>query len=267
MPSFRTYGSPPYTIAVIHGGPGAGGEMAPVARELAEGYGILEPIQTADSLAGQVDELKDVLERNVTLPGILIGYSWGAWLSFIVAAECPELVKKVILVSSGPFEAEYASGIMDTRLNRLNPEERKEIPFFPKKVGVICSVNSAAFSDIVKTFTIRNPFIQIYAFNTGVQGINASNEITRALKLAQDSDCDVLILSRGGGSFEDLWPFNEEAVVKAVRESTKPIIAGIGHEIDHPLSEYAADYVASTPTAAAMKASEDIKIIYRKYRE
>jgi len=147
------------------------------------------------------------------------------------------------------------------------PEERKEIPFFPKKVGVICSINSAAFSDIVKTFSIRNPFIQIYAFNTGVQGINASNEITRALKLAQDSDCDVLILSRGGGSFEDLWPFNEEAVVKAVRESTKPIIAGIGHEIDHPLSEYAADFAASTPTAAAMKASEDIRIIYRKYRE
>lgn len=135
MSTFRTYGSPPYTVAVIHGGPGAGGEMAPVARELADSYGILEPIQTADTLAGQVDELKEALDRNMDLPGTLIGYSWGAWLSFIIAAEYPELVKKVILVSSGPFEAKYAAGIMDTRLNRLNPEEKKETAALLARLG------------------------------------------------------------------------------------------------------------------------------------
>lgn len=126
MDNLRIYGSPPYRMAVLHGGPGAAGEMKPVAEALAGKRGILEPLQTAPSLEGQIRELKTVLERNAGLPAVLIGYSWGAWLGYLLAGEAPELVKKLILVSGGPFEAHYAENIMPCRLERLSPGERAE---------------------------------------------------------------------------------------------------------------------------------------------
>jgi pimeloyl-ACP methyl ester carboxylesterase len=127
MEKLRKYGSPPYHVAVVHGGPGAPGEMAPVARELSSMGGVLEPLQTATSLDGQVEELRAVLEDNSDPPVTLIGWSWGAWLSFILAAEYPALVKNLILISSGPFEENYAAQIMETRLSRLPEGERAEV--------------------------------------------------------------------------------------------------------------------------------------------
>ena len=127
MCNLRKYGKAPFNVAVIHGGPGAAGEMAPVAREIASGWGVLEPLQTAASLEGQIEELKTVLEENAEVPVTLIGFSWGAWLSLLVAARYASLVKKLILVGSGPFEEKYAAGIQKTRLNRLTEEERREV--------------------------------------------------------------------------------------------------------------------------------------------
>ncbi|MDD5259703.1 MAG: alpha/beta hydrolase [bacterium] len=112
---------------MIHGGPGAAGEMAPVAQILAENWGVLEPWQTAMSLNGQVEELKSILEENCKKPITLVGYSWGAWLSLILAARYPAFVKKIILVSSGPFTAEYAAQIQNTRLSRLSAREQEEV--------------------------------------------------------------------------------------------------------------------------------------------
>lgn len=126
MKNLSKYGKAPYTVVVIHGGPGAGGEMAPVARELASGWGVLEPIQTAASLEGLVVELRAVLEKNANLPVILIGFSWGAWLSYILAARCPDLLKKLILVGSWPFEDKYAKDIAEQRFRRLGEKEREE---------------------------------------------------------------------------------------------------------------------------------------------
>lgn len=126
MENYRIYGTSPYTAAVIHGGPGAAGEMAPVARELSKSCGILEPLQTADTLEGQVDELRHTLVTFATLPATLIGYSWGAWLAYIVAARFPALVRKLILISSGPFEESCAGQIEETRLERFNEAERVE---------------------------------------------------------------------------------------------------------------------------------------------
>ena len=103
MQYLKNYGNSPFSIAVIHGGPGAIGEMEPVANVLAANFGVLEPIQTKVTLAGQVDELKMLLEEHAILPVTLVGFSWGAWLSYIVTAKYPELVKKLILVGSGPF--------------------------------------------------------------------------------------------------------------------------------------------------------------------
>jgi pimeloyl-ACP methyl ester carboxylesterase len=126
MPAFRTYGIPPYTIAVIHGGPGADGEMEPVARELAADFGVLEPLQTATTLNGQVDELATVLEKHAEAPVILIGFSWGAWLSYLLTAQSSELVKKLILVGSGPYEHHFVERIQQTRLSRLTESECTE---------------------------------------------------------------------------------------------------------------------------------------------
>ena len=125
--NLRKYGKPPFKIITIHGGPGAAGEMAPVAHVLCSEYGVLEPLQTKDSIEGQLDELKNILETHADTPVTLIGFSWGAWLSFIFAAKYPQLIKKLILISSGPFEQKYADIIDQTRLSRLNEHERQEI--------------------------------------------------------------------------------------------------------------------------------------------
>ncbi|MFH1639583.1 MAG: alpha/beta hydrolase [Chloroflexota bacterium] len=127
MQNIRMYGNTPFRIAVLHGGPGAAGEMAPVARELASVRGVLEPLQTASSVEGQLQELHTVLKENGDLPVTLAGSSWGAWLAFIFTARYPSIVTKLILIGSGPFEEKYAAGIMKTRLNRLAEEERKEV--------------------------------------------------------------------------------------------------------------------------------------------
>ena len=141
MKNLRKYGKPPFNIAVIHGGPGAPGEMAPVARELSTGCGVLEPLQTAASLEWQVQELYGVLKKNGALPITLIGWSWGAILSFIFTARCPSMVKKLILVGSGPFEKKYAAEIMKTRVSRLNEKEKTEI------LAIIETLNNTAVKD------------------------------------------------------------------------------------------------------------------------
>lgn len=127
MRNVRKYGKTPFNVAVIHGGPGAPGEMAPVARELAHGVGVLEPFQTGDTVEKQVEELRAILTENAALPVTLIGYSWGAWLSFIAASCHPSLIRKLILISSGPFEDKYSRDIMKKRLSRLVDTERQEI--------------------------------------------------------------------------------------------------------------------------------------------
>jgi pimeloyl-ACP methyl ester carboxylesterase len=124
----RTYGTPPYAVILVHGGPGAGGEMAPVARRLSLTYGVAEPIQTETSLVGQVEELRALVEYTAAkTPVTLVGYSWGAWLSWLVAAKYPSLVKKLILISSGPFEQAYVEQLAATRQSRLTPVEREEM--------------------------------------------------------------------------------------------------------------------------------------------
>ncbi len=100
--------------------------MAALAKALAKNRGVLEPLQTAKSLEGQVKELRTVLDNNADTPVVLIGHSWGAWLSYILAARYPDLVKKLILVGSGPFEARYVKTLAENRFKRLSEKERSE---------------------------------------------------------------------------------------------------------------------------------------------
>lgn len=124
MKKVRKYGDGPYRVAVVHGGPGALGGLAPLAREIARYRGVLEPIQTGDSVNGQVEELQEVLNSNAEVPAILVGFSWGALLSVITAARYPELVVKLVLVGSAVFEPQYAEGITAERLKRLSEQDR-----------------------------------------------------------------------------------------------------------------------------------------------
>ena len=133
--NLRRYGKASFAIVVVHCGPGAVGEMAQVAREIASTWWVLEPIQTATSLEGQVEELRAVLEKHGDLPVTLIGFSWGAWLSFLVAAHYPAIIKKLVLVGSGPYEEKYAARLQETRLNRLSEEGRTEYEFIIRALG------------------------------------------------------------------------------------------------------------------------------------
>lgn len=145
--------------------------MAPVARELLfiEGSqaGILEPLQTATTLEGQILELKCVLEKNGTLPIILIGFSWGAMLSFIFTARYPEFVKKLILIGSAPYQEKYAKDIMDTRISRLGKEDWESFlrlteflndPFY-KKLGPDANKDAAlcSFGKLISRVDAYNP--------------------------------------------------------------------------------------------------------------
>jgi pimeloyl-ACP methyl ester carboxylesterase len=124
LKNLRKYGNAPYKVAIVHGGPGATGSMAPVATELSDISGILEPLLTSQSVNGQLQELEIILKEHADIPVILAGHSWGAWLVYIFAARYSEMITKLILVGSGPFERKYASGINKTRLNRLIEEEK-----------------------------------------------------------------------------------------------------------------------------------------------
>ena len=129
---------------------------------------------------------------------------------------------------------------------------KKPIPKFPKKVGVITSQTGAAVKDIIQVARRRNPSIPLTIYPTHVQGEYAVPEIIEALKIAnKEKRVDVIILGRGGGSIEDLWAFNEEAVARAIAESEIPIVSAVGHEVDFTIADFVSDQRAATPSAAA----------------
>ena len=135
---------------------------------------------------------------------------------------------------------------------------KKPIPGFPRAIGVITSSSGAALHDILKVLRHRNPAIPIIIYPTMVQGNEAKMQIVQAINLANNRcECDVLILARGGGSLEDLWPFNEEVVARAIAASHLPIVTGVGHEVDITIADFVADYRAPTPSAAAEYVSTD----------
>ena len=135
---------------------------------------------------------------------------------------------------------------------------KKVIPEHIQTVGIVTSPTGAAVKDILSVLKRRNPNIKAIIYPALVQGEYASNDICHAIAQANNrQECDVLIVGRGGGSLEDLWPFNEESVVQAIYNSNLPIISAVGHEIDTTLSDYVADLRAATPSAAAELVATD----------
>lgn len=150
-------------------------------------------------------------------------------------------------------------------------EYKKAIPQLPERIGVITSPTGAAIRDILSVLKRRCPFVPIIIYPTQVQGNEAAAQIVKAIANANARhECDVLIIARGGGSLEDLWPFNEETVARAIFASTIPIVSGVGHEIDFTIADFVADVRAATPSAAAElvvpNITEKYKSIMQNYK-
>ncbi len=130
-------------------------------------------------------------------------------------------------------------------------EFKKPIPKFPKVIGIVTSLEGAAIRDIIKIIKRRYPHVKILIYPSFVQGNEAKYTLSKGIEILNKLNVDVIIFTRGGGSFEDLWPFNEEIIARAIFKSTIPIITGIGHEIDFTIADFVADKRAPTPSAAA----------------
>ncbi len=147
-------------------------------------------------------------------------------------------------------------------------KHKKPIPSFPGTIGVLTSDTGAAIHDIITTIKRRYPICKIILYPTLVQGVGAKDSIVNnILKANNDKLCDVLIVGRGGGSLEDLWPFNEEEVAYAIYNSNIPIISAVGHEVDFSISDFVADLRAATPTAAAELVTPNIVDLKEKVKE
>ncbi|HET7686291.1 MAG TPA: exodeoxyribonuclease VII large subunit [Candidatus Limnocylindria bacterium] len=168
-------------------------------------------------------------------------------------------VESVTPAGAGDLHAQYeqlrirlaAEGLFDERLKR-------PVPRWPRRIGVVTSPVGAVWRDIGNVLRRRYPLAEVVLSPTIVQGATAAPAIVRALeRIYARPELDVIILARGGGSLEDLWPFNDERVVRAVRRSPVPIVVGVGHESDVTLADFAADLRAPTPSAAAELATPD----------
>jgi len=161
---------------------------------------------------------------------------------------------------TGLLQAKFEE--MKTRLEKeglFDVSRKRNLPKFPRVIGVVTSEDAAAWEDIKTTITNRFPKVEIHLSHSLVQGDAAPQQISEAIDLLNNySEVDVIIVGRGGGSVEDLWAFNEEIVARAIFSSKIPVVTGIGHETDFSISDMVADFSASTPTAAAVSVVPDL---------
>ena len=149
----------------------------------------------------------------------------------------------------------------------LFDDHRKQtLPSLPRHIGVITSPTGAAIRDILHVLERRFPSIPVSVFPVVVQGQTAAPQISRAIGLANTTNCDLLIVGRGGGSLEDLWAFNEESVARAIAASQIPIVSAVGHEVDFTISDFVADVRAPTPSAAAEICTPDANDMRQQYK-
>jgi len=192
----------------VHGGPGAPGSVAAVARELSKSCGVLEPIQTATTVAGQVAELNSTIEQHAGQPVVLVGHSWGAWLAYMTAARHPQSVSRLILVASAAFEQRYVADLVQTRMERLDAQERLE------------------FSGLVKLF--RDNDAPGSDQNLRRLGALASKADDYEVVVAPEDDADVINVD--GNQYQSVWTEAEALrrsgeLLEMAREITCPVLA------------------------------------------
>ncbi|MAO21923.1 MAG: exodeoxyribonuclease VII large subunit [Phycisphaerae bacterium] len=165
-------------------------------------------------------------------------------------------------VGEGVLEQRYKQLVEQLRARGwFDPESKRPLPSFPRKVAIVTSKDGAAVQDVIDTFARRCPSIELLVVDARVQGEQAKGQVSRAIRSLnanrEQLGLDAIIVTRGGGSLEDLWAFNEPEVAQAIHDSTLPIVAAIGHETDTTIAELVADERAATPTQAAMRLSPD----------
>lgn len=189
--------------------------------------------------------LKDGLE--VVIEGALDLYAPQGRYSIIIERIEPAGVGALALAFEQLKERLSAEGLFGPK--RVKP--RRPLPFLPRRIGVVTSLSGAAWKDFLKVLHRRHPHMAVLVHDARVQGDGAAGDIIRALKALARTDVDVIVVTRGGGSIEDLWTFNEEAVVRAIFTCPVPVVSAVGHEVDVTLADLVADYRAPTPSAAA----------------
>lgn len=200
-------------------------------------------------------DIKDGMK--VTLIGKLSIYSPNGSYQFIANRIMPIGVGELELAFNQLKERLAAAGLFDK-------EHKKSLPKYPNRVGIITSASSAAFADMCRVINDRYILPKFYLFNSLVQGNNAPTNLIKMVKIADNMDLDVIVIARGGGSKEDLWCFNDEALAYAIYEAKTPIISAVGHEIDYSISDFVADHRSLTPTAAMVDLLPDSNELYQR---
>lgn len=173
------------------------------------------------------------------------------------------IVKAVEQAGEGALQQAYER--LKTKLESeglFAAERKRELPGFPQIIGVVTSETGAAFQDIRSTLERRYPLAHVKLYHAAVQGVGAAAEIAKGIEWFSRERADVLIVGRGGGSLEDLWPFNEEVVARAIAACSIPVISAVGHETDFSISDFVADVRAATPTQAAVLCTPDVQDLH-----
>lgn len=181
-------------------------------------------------------------------------YETGGYYQLVVKDIIPEGAGKQSVALDQLKKKLAAEGLFDQ-------SAKQPLPHLPKKIGAVTSLTGAAIQDIIRVLSRRYPICELYAVDAQVQGESAPDSICRGLMRADNAGCDVIIVGRGGGSAEDLSPFNTEKVARAVYACKTPVISAVGHEVDFTLADLAADLRAPTPSAAAELAAPDIRTL------
>lgn len=190
--------------------------------------------------------------ESVLVSGSVDFYAKSGKLSLIVSTMQPVGVGKLHMLLEALKAKLKAEGLFD-------PAHKQAIPAFCRKVVVVTSKTGAVIRDIVRTVRNKNDVIDIVVYDVRVQGETAAADMCRALRLVDDLGFDCIILARGGGSLEDLMPFNDEALARVIYDLKTPIISAVGHETDFSISDFVADARAATPTAAAEMVAYDVQ--------
>lgn len=178
------------------------------------------------------------------------------------------IVSRMEAAGEGALRAAFEALKQQLLKEGLFAAERKQpLPRFPRRIGLVTSPSGAVIRDIISVFARRAPHVELVLVPTAVQGKEATAQIVHALQLADRAGFDAIILARGGGSLEDLWCFNEEAVARCLAGIRTPVVSAIGHETDTSISDFVADVRAPTPTAAAEFLSPDRQLLLQSLQE
>jgi exodeoxyribonuclease VII large subunit len=199
--------------------------------------------------AGQRDLLAD--GQKVLLQGDVTVYEARGQYQLIVRA--------VELQGVGALQIQFEKLKLKLAAEGLfAPERKRPLPRFPQRIGLVTSPTGAAIRDVLHVVQRRNPALEVVLAPARVQGDGAAKEIAEAIRLLNEFGIDLILVTRGGGSLEDLWAFNEEAVARAIFESAIPVVSAVGHEIDFTIADFVADLRAATPSAAAEIITEGV---------